>query len=167
MSLGEIPQILKCATLIDKHKKQKYKDFPQRFEPEKNYFGFKMHLCFPSTWRISNLGNCFSWLKPRWRSLLFLYFMSTINMVRLDPWWKFLGSKAGGESLFFSFLFLSINVAHFEAQEIFPRFKSRRGIRFFFLFCISAINIAHLKPWGFFFGSKICRKSLFFCFWNL
>ena len=110
MSLGEIPQVLKCATLMDKHRKQKNKDFPQEFEPEKNCFGFKMHLCFPSTWSISNPRNYFSWLKPRWRSLLFLYFMSTINMARSDLWWKFLGSKVGGESLFFCFLFIPIQI---------------------------------------------------------
>ena len=159
MSLGKIPQVLKCATLMDKHKKQKNKDFPPRFEPEKNSSCFKMHLCFPSTWCISNPGNIFPSSNLGGESLLFLYFMSTINMARLDPWWKFFGSKVGGESLFFCFYFCPSTWRILKPGEFSP--DSNLGEESLFVlvlyFCHQHSAFGTL---GIFLGSKIGGESL-------
>ena len=41
LSQGKIPQVSKCATLMDKNKKQKNRDSPPTFEPKNFHQGSK------------------------------------------------------------------------------------------------------------------------------
>ena len=166
MSLGKIPQVLKCATLMDKHKKQKNKDFPPRFEPEKNSSGFKMHLCFSSTWRISNPGNFFL-AQTQVENLYYFCILCLPSTWCVQiPGANFWVQKQVGNPYFFVFYFCQSTQRILKPGEFPPDSNLGEESIFVFVFYFCHQHSA-FETLGIFLGSKIAGKSLLFCFWNL
>ena len=139
LSRGEIPQVSKCATLMDKNKKQKNRDSPPTYEPKNFHQGYKRAMLIVDIKYKNNRdsppgyepGKKFPGFEKR-------HVNGKHNCIS-KPEEFFSGSNLGGKSLSFCFLCLSINVAHFKTWEIFPKLISRRGIYILFRFvCLSS-----------------------------
>ena len=79
----------------------------------------------------------------------------------LKPKQFFSGSNSCGKSLFFCFLCLSINVAHFKTRGIFPKLISRRGNYILFRFVCLTSPQRICNPKEFVWAQKQARNHYF------